>query len=187
MLIALALTKSLGAWLSLIGAITILFFISYNEIKKRKLTLISFIICIISVLVFIILNRWDRLINLESSYNSITQRLNYWQTAIAVIKDHPILGIGPGNFQEVFLKYKIGLSTNTRYAHNIFLQLWAETGILGLLGMVSLIVAAVTKNTVKSKYLLLAGLSFIFHNLIDLTYFIPEAGLFWWIVISLAK
>ncbi len=186
-IIALALTKSLGVWLSLIGTITVLFFISYNTIKKRRLILISFIICIISVLVFIVLNRWNRLINMENPHNSITQRLNYWRTAIAVIKDHPVLGIGPGNFQEVFLKYKVGLSTDTRYAHNIFLQIWSETGILGLLGMISLIVVVVTKNTVKSKYLFLAGLSFLLHNLIELTYFIPEVGLFWWIIIGLAK
>jgi O-antigen ligase len=104
-----------------------------------------------------------------------------------MIKDHPFAGIGPGNFQEVFLKYyKLGWGTGTKYVHNIFLQLWVETGILGPLGMISLIIVFITKNTVKSNYIFLAGLVFLFHNLIDLTYFIPEAGLFWWIIIGLA-
>ena len=55
---------------------------------------------------FVLITRWEHLMNLEKSQNSITQRLNYWRAAIAVIKDHPITGVGPGNLQEVFLDYK---------------------------------------------------------------------------------
>jgi O-antigen ligase len=95
------------------------------------------------------------------------------------------LGIGLGNFQEVFLKYKVGWSIDTRYSHNIFLQTWLETGILGLTAMGFLITVFIKRSFLKSKYLFLAGLAFILHNLIDITYFIPETGFLWWVLLAL--
>jgi len=211
---ALLFTKSLGAWLSLIAALFILFLLSYKSaaqgaaaathgcscsalrclkifeilynklLKQRKLILIGSFVIITLALSFILLTRWERLINLDNPQNSITQRLNYWRTAIAIIKGHPFFGVGPGNFQEVFLKYKIGLSTNTRYAHNIFLHTWAETGPIGLIALIYLISAFFIKAKSKSRYIFLAGLAFLFHNLIDNTYFIPEAGFLWWVLLA---
>jgi O-antigen ligase len=183
--IALILTKSLGAWFSLIATLIILSIISYRQFKKKKWLIATSFIFILFVIIFILLNRWERLMNLENPQNSITQRLNYWRTAIEVIKGHPLFGVGPGNFQEVFLKYKVGLSTNTRYAHNIFLHQWAETGIIGFVGMLSLITTFFIKGISRSKYVFLAALAFLFHNLIDITYFIPEVGMFWWILLGL--
>ena len=181
---ALLLTKSLGAWLSLISALVVLVILSYNSIKKHKALLVLSILAIAAAIGFIVTIRWERLIHLDNPQNSITQRLNYWRTAIAVIKDHPLLGVGPGNFQEVFLKYKIGLSTNTRYAHNIFLHTWAETGLLGFIALIFLIANFIIKAKSKSRYILIAGLTFLFHNLIDNTYFIPEAGFLWWVLLA---
>ena len=185
--IALILTKSMGAWLSLIACLIILFFISYNDLKGKKIILVISSISILSILAFIIINRWERLMNLDNPQNSITQRINYWRTAVGIIKDHPVSGVGPGNFQEVFLKYKIGLSTNTRYAHNIFLHMWSETGILGFAGIFFLIFSLLQKGLEnnKQKFIFLAIIAFILHNLIDNSYFIPEAGLLWWAIIGL--
>ena len=186
-LIALILTKSLGAWLSLIICLIILFFISYNNLHNKKIILIASGLCIAFVLLFIILNRWERLMNLENPQNSITQRINYWRTAISIIKDHPILGVGPGNFQEVFLKYKVGLSTNTRYAHNIFLQMWAEAGILGFAGIVFLITSIFKSYKPQNKYIFLACIAFLLHNFIDNSYFIPETGVIWWVLLAFSN
>lgn len=186
---ALLFTKSMGAWLSLIFALIVLFMLSYNSVKQHKLKLALCIIFIIAALGFILVTRWERLMNLENPQNSITQRLNYWRTALAVIKAHPILGVGPGNFQEVFLTYKIGLSTNTRYAHNIFLHMWAEAGLLGFLGIVYLTADFLKKlkTQPENTFIFLGGLAFILHNIIDNTYFIPEAGLFLWILLGMLR
>ena len=186
--IALILTKSMGAWLSLIACLIILFFISYNDLKGKKIILVISSISILSILVFIMINRWERLMNLDNPQNSITQRINYWRTAVGIIKDHPVSGVGPGNFQEVFLKYKVGLSTNTRYAHNIFLHMWAETGILGFTGIFFFIFSLLQKGfqNNKQKLIFLAIIVFVLHNLIDNSFFIPETGLLWWAIIGLA-
>ena len=184
---SLILTKSIGPIVIFIAICIILLLSSNNIFKNKKLIFIIFIAFVSFVLAFIIYNRWNRLVVFKSGHNPLTMRLNYWQTAIVIIKDHPFLGIGPGNFQEVFLKYyKLGWGTGTRYAHNIFLQIWPETGMLGLLSIIYLFMAFI-RNTLNSKYLFLAGLAFVLHNFIDITYFVPEAGLFWWIIIGLAS
>jgi len=124
--------------------------------------------------------------NLKNPQNSIIQRINYWNTAIGIIKDHPFSGVGAGNFQEVFLKYKVGLSTNTRYAHNIFLHQWAETGILGFAGiffMIFNLLRRKLKNT-GNKFIFLAIIAFILHNMIDNSYFMPETGILLWILLG---
>jgi len=183
--IALILTKSLGAYLSLIIALIMLFFLSYKNIKKHKLIAAICFIFISLGIVFIVSSKWGRLMNLDNPHNPITQRLNYWRISMAAIKDHPFLGIGPGNFQEVFLRYKVGWSIDTRYSHNIFLQTWLETGIIGLIAIGYLIIAFIKTSLRKSKYILLAGFAFVLHNLVDITYFMPEVGLFWWVLLAL--
>jgi len=183
---AIIFTKSFGACLSLVITLIALFFLSYKDIKKQKLMVVIYLIFITLGIAFIISSKWSRLMNPDNPNNPIMQRLNYWRISMAAIKDHPFLGIGPGNFQEVFLKYRVGWSSDTRYSHNIFLNVWIETGALGLIAIALLITTFINKSFLKSKYLFLAGLAFMLHNLIDITYFIPETGILWWIILGLA-
>jgi len=183
---ALILTKSLGAWLSITAVFGISIFIFFKDLKKHKSMAVILLILAVIGIGFIVINRWDRLIGLKNPHNPIIQRLSYWRTCIAAIKDHPFLGIGPGNFQEVFLRYRAGWSTDTRYAHNIFLQTWLETGLLGFIAMGLTFLVFIGRSFRKSKYIFLAGTAFIFQNLIDITYFVPEAGFVFWVIMGMA-
>jgi len=70
----------------------------------------------------------------------ITDRLKIWDGALKIIREAPLLGVGAGNFDLAFQRYKFPrenvfparyyLSAN--FAHNEFLQLGAEMGIIGL-------------------------------------------------------
>lgn len=185
---ALILTKSIGAWLSLAVCLVILFFLSNKSWKRQKLILVILLFLICLVLTFIILSRGERVINLEDHQNPITQRIQYWLTATNIIKDHFLLGIGPGNFQPAFVNYKTNPSiADAAYAHNILLHQFSETGILGFMGMVLLIATFMKKYTIESRFLFLAGLAFILHNLIDFTYFIAQVSMFWWVILGLIE
>ncbi|MFA5388694.1 MAG: O-antigen ligase family protein [Candidatus Omnitrophota bacterium] len=183
--IAVMLTKSLGAYLSLIISLAVMLFLFRGDIKKRRSIIIFCLIAACAGIAFILSSKWGRLMNLDNPHNPAIQRLNYWRITIAAIKDHPLIGIGPGNFQEVFLKYKSGWSIDSRYSHNILLQTWLETGVVSLAAICLLIITFTKRSLARSKYLFLAGLAFILHNLLDLTYFIPETGLFWWVLLGL--
>lgn len=67
------------------------------------------------------------------------ERLFVWIKTIELIKDHPILGAGLGNWKIVFPSHNVEgsyriQSQNVIFtrAHNDYLEVWTETGVLGL-------------------------------------------------------
>jgi hypothetical protein len=68
-------------------------------------------------------------------------RLTLWDGAIDMLSDHPIVGVGPGNFARetgLYLRKKTRLP-----AHNSILHMAAETGIPGALLYLTLFIGAV--------------------------------------------
>ncbi|MEK7194801.1 MAG: O-antigen ligase family protein [Patescibacteria group bacterium] len=63
---------------------------------------------------------------------SNAQRIEIWKKSISSIKEHPLLGVGIGNFP-VVLDQKIFLAKAGSSAHNIYLNIAAEIGVLGLI------------------------------------------------------
>jgi len=66
-------------------------------------------------------------------------RLVMWQAAWDMIEDRPILGHGLNTFMANYLRFRVGGESQPRYAHNCFLQVAAETGILGLVAFLWLL------------------------------------------------
>jgi O-antigen ligase len=60
-----------------------------------------------------------------------SQRIEIWDAAIQMTKDNPWFGVGPGNFQNVIETYDSQLAR--MFSHNSFLNVLAETGVIGLL------------------------------------------------------
>ena len=60
-------------------------------------------------------------------------RLVMWNTAWRMILDRPLFGHGLNTFMANYLAYVAGPTNGPAYAHNCFLQIAAETGIVGLL------------------------------------------------------
>ena len=78
---------------------------------------------------------------LQRASKSFGYRLQYWQSSLRMIADHPWLGCGPGNFQEVYTQYKLPkASEEIADPHNFLLEIWATAGtpaalaFLGVLG-----------------------------------------------------
>jgi O-antigen ligase len=64
--------------------------------------------------------------------NTVSERrLELWSDAIHLMMSHPTTGVGPGRFQAVS---RVARSDpDARWAHNELLQMGAETGVVGLL------------------------------------------------------
>ena len=61
-------------------------------------------------------------------------RMQLWKEAVAVVRDHPLLGTGLNTYARIILSYKDkSFDFGFAYPHNSFLQMAAETGIFGLL------------------------------------------------------
>ena len=66
---------------------------------------------------------------------SVIERLAHWQAAIHMWTDHPWLGVGPGNYATVYELYRLPRWQDALgHAHNVYLNVAAESGVLGLLG-----------------------------------------------------
>jgi O-antigen ligase len=72
--------------------------------------------------------------SLEVVDPSLEGRLAAQRVALEVLVDHPVLGVGPGNFLAVTQDYlsRLGLDTLPLAPHNQYLEAAAEGGLLGL-------------------------------------------------------
>jgi len=64
---------------------------------------------------------------------SLRVRLGYWIAAGRMIIDHPLQGVGLGNFGDFYSQYKLAEAGEVQRAHNNYLQVAAEMGIPGLI------------------------------------------------------
>lgn len=127
------LTNSRGGSLALL---IVLFFLFITSRKKIKMMAMGIIV----LLVFLphIGPEYKARMATVETYNedaSAMGRLSSWSAGLAMFKDHPIIGVGAGNFNELYDSYrnrdenKFGASGMS--IHNIFLQILSETGMLG--------------------------------------------------------
>ena len=175
----LFLTKSVGAWFGLFGA----FFLYAIFTKKRNKKFITFVLLILLVLVIVLVLRQQTNKEFIRPAFSLKMRLSYWRDTIKIIMAHPLKGVGLGNFS---LK-------EARFAHNSYLQIWAEAGILGFVSWLA-IVGLFFKEGIKrlressNNYLFsgffIGGAGFLFHNLVDFSFFIPQVCFLWWIILA---
>jgi O-antigen ligase len=65
---------------------------------------------------------------------AVAERLAHWQAALNMASYHPWLGIGLGNYEAAYPAYQLlNWSEPLGHAHNYYLNILAEAGILGLL------------------------------------------------------
>lgn len=77
---------------------------------------------------------WARNLTVPGVANT-DMRFQIWRRTLRMISDHPVRGVGLGNFQYVFeSRYNIDVNDDLRrgvHAHNLWLQQFAELGLLG--------------------------------------------------------
>ncbi len=65
---------------------------------------------------------------------STAERLAHWIAGLHMFMDHPVLGVGIGNYPDAYPKYFITIFTNSLgHAHNYYINIAAEIGSIGLI------------------------------------------------------
>ena len=96
---------------------------------------------------------WQQMgtITSESDYNRTgeTGRLQIWERGIGYMLGHPVLGVGPSNFQTaegtispLAERQQFGIGVRWSAAHNTFIQAGAELGFPGLFFFTAMLVTA---------------------------------------------
>jgi putative inorganic carbon (HCO3(-)) transporter len=102
--------------------------------RRRNLALI--LLVVVSAAVIIAPDFSARMKDVPTSEFTIklpNSRLAIWRTALDIFVHNPLLGVGPGNFHEGYIKYReLRYGHNYSHAHNDILNVAAETGVIGL-------------------------------------------------------
>ncbi len=135
--VALILTFSRGCWLGIMASAAV--FITFAAGKLWGLALIALPV-IPMIIPESILNRFTSIGDMSDT--STSYRVYIWMGTLLMLKDFWLSGIGPGTeaFTEVYPFYSYNLIV-APHSHNLFLQIITETGILGIVIFLILLIA----------------------------------------------
>jgi O-antigen ligase len=165
MLAALIMSWSRGAWLGFAAATTVMTLAVISRSGRAAVLILIFVFLVLYLLLaggldlvppaivqrfsdFVpYLNLVDvRGMEITDANFAVLERMAHWQSALAMWTDHPWLGVGVGNYEVAYTRYALPLwPLPLGHAHNYYLNIAAEAGIVGLLA-----------------YLLLGGAAWLF-------------------------
>lgn len=181
LLYALVLTKVRGSWIA--------FAISFVILSIVKLKKAGWVMLLIIVMVGIFYTGHSIL-----AMRSINDRSVMWKNSAAIFMRHPVIGNGLNTFYDNYMKVRQDEMKDKHgsYAHNCYLQMAAEIGLLGLAAFLAFVGAIILKSfralkTIKDPlyYSLILGINlgliaFLIHSAGDTSlYSLPLATLFW--------
>lgn len=127
-------------------------------------------------------------------------RLNVWAAVLAMIRDYPWLGIGPGNraFNLIYPLYQRP-NFNALGAYSVPLEVAVESGLVGLSAFTALTASILRRSwqhlgdwysSPRPQTFILMGLlagllGTMTHGLVDTLWFRPQIQILWWFNVAL--
>lgn len=142
-----------GAWLA-VAIVSAVLLIYYMFKSKRNLAVSIIFVALIST---VLVNNPKFMYRLDTiddfnKYQSNTERILIWQSAWNMFKAHPVLGVGLGQYTENYQQKYISPQAKEPklgHAHNNFMQMLAENGIVGFVGFVIMFGYIILKNLIS--------------------------------------
>lgn len=149
--IGVALTFSRGAGVGF--ALVLLIMIALGYIRPIQIVLVGVAVGVLLVAVPAYGSRLGSIVDLTSGLSgdttggspdgAVLSRATEGIAALLVFADHPLIGVGPGRFPSYYRLYAddVGILTKNedRQAHDLYLHIAAETGILGLVAFLGIL------------------------------------------------
>jgi len=144
----------------------------------------------------------DRVMSIFADRNDSSNnfRLNVWAAVVEMIRDRPILGIGPGNsvFNKIYPLYQRPRYTALS-AYSIFLEIVVETGFLGFSCFLWFLLVTLQHGGVQLSRLralqsrelfwliaaIAALIGMLAHGTVDTVWYRPEVNTLWWFMVAL--
>jgi hypothetical protein len=119
-------------------------------------------------------------------------KLLVWKTALFVIKDNLLFGVGFNNYKTISLAYGVTENAGILYTDNIFLQVLAETGVFGFFLFITILIIffyfIVKKLSKENKYIyapiLIAIISFLLYNFFNSSAFVSTNMLIFFFLLA---
>jgi O-antigen ligase len=195
----LVATFSVGAWLALAAVTVVLLALSG---RRREATIAGGLL----LAGFLLLGGLSAVGLVPERFSLVRGtgflRIELWQSAVAMLADHPILGVGLDNFvylyQQVYLREGGAAEPNLSHPHNWLLHVWLQLGTLGLIGFLWLLAVFARRarlllrgsvETSVERWMVLGAvgcvLDMLLHGLVDNSYFLPDLALIFWLTLAL--
>jgi O-antigen ligase len=202
LLIALGifLTYSRGAWV--VGVPVSLLFLAVMR-GRRTLVLVVGLLLLIGV-VGLLLVGTDRLTSLLDTGEGTTFfRLQLWQSSWAMIRDHPLSGVGLDNFLYNYrTQYVLPTAWeefNLSHPHNWVFDFWLRLGLPGLVTVIWLLISFFRRGArtygrlpESNERLLVLGLmagmvNLVAHGLVDNAFFLVDLAFTFMLLLALVQ
>jgi len=134
----------------------------------------------------------------EIRLNNIQWRLDIWRASLKMIQDRPVIGHGINTFMRTLRQYDNGAYLNPTYAHNCYIQVTAETGILGLSCFLYILLQMFrsAKDHIAEKLknidlrfiaigLLTGALAFLTHSFFDVNFYSLQLSVHFWFMVGM--
>lgn len=209
---AIILSKTEAALVAIPLALFLTFLISKNERARHTVPLLKLRVTLEALSVFFILVAFVPTIREKIFLQDYSGqvRLSQWSETIELLKDHPFFGTGLNGYPALLAPYHDAtLYEIFQYPHNVFLNIWVELGLLGLIAF-GWLAWLILKSTIKqphpdcfgAKRLAIASepnqrsqlfhlaifsafLTIFIHGLVDVPYFKNDLSVLFWILIAL--
>jgi len=184
--LCLFLTYSRGAWL--LGVPGAMIFLGL--VRGRRSFIIALGIVLIALLSLIPLAGSERIAStFQFQEGTGFLRLRLWESALHMIRDHPLSGIGLDNFLYLYPDYMLPgaeIEPNLSHPHNIILDFWTRLGVLGIVSLAWLLWAfyraglRLYRSQIEADTgavvlgLMASMVAFVTHGMIDSSYFVVE-------------
>jgi O-antigen ligase len=177
--IAIIFTASRGCWVSIALALILSWLISGKKIPIKQISyLVIFLVLAIGILAYTestkdyIINRAIKSLDFAENKGG-AGRVDIYLVGLEMVKDNFLFGVGSGNFQIRYRDYidaatpqYVRLAYENIDAHNTFLIIQAETGIIGTILFVCLLVSMFKPLLIHKKDSLASSAITIFFFLI---------------------
>ena len=150
--LGIILSLSRGAWLGLLVALAVMA-LAWSPRTRRLVVptvLAMLLVVLLGVLGALPAALATRVTSVTSNFGifdargvqptsenfAVVERMAHWQAGWEMFLDHPLRGVGPGNYPAVYDRYSLpGWREALGHAHNYYLNMAAEAGLLGLLAL----------------------------------------------------
>ncbi|MCH5138688.1 O-antigen ligase family protein, partial [Clostridiaceae bacterium UIB06] len=131
-------------------------------------------------------------------------RVYLWEIAKKMIKDHPLFGVGNGNYAtlhdkytEIYPQFKFYL--DVKATHNSYLKVESELGIIGGISFIGILISALIQvkkfiSTTQDEFykffytgFLASMIAFYVMNLSDNLFFVPKTTSYFWILLAISQ
>ncbi|WP_196598340.1 O-antigen ligase family protein [Pectinatus frisingensis] len=149
-LICLGMTYARGALFS-IAIVIILYALCYNKRIILPFIVLAFVLLYADPILI------DRMMSVFTSMDTSSElRIALWESTIEMILDHPLLGIGWGAYYFVYPSYDFYMQGNfikIVHAHNMYLNIAAEVGLIGFAGFISCFIGSLWRSLKNFKFM----------------------------------